>query len=170
MAPLNPPQEIWNPFQVGQVERRWSAETKVRKPKCGNGSEKKSHLSVSSALLAHEWCLVAKGDQPMFSILHSSCALPTTFHLIRHQNISTRIVHTYMHLVCNYMANWQLLTTLACHSHSYLLQTVLHFAGCLSAVTRVKSTYGLPDQSMASDSHFMVSYDNLQSAVHSCTW
>ena len=64
-----------------------------------------------------------------------------------------------MHLVCNYMANWQFLTTLACHSHSSLLQTLLHFAGCLSAVTRVQPTCGLPDQSMASDSHFMVSYN-----------
>ena len=54
--------------QTNQVVRgKWkmlkcgnrSTETEVRKPKCG--SEKKSRLSVSSALLTHDCALVGKG-------------------------------------------------------------------------------------------------------------
>ena len=46
--------EVWKP-KYGNG----STETEVRKPKCG--SEKKSRLSVSSALLTHDCALLGKG-------------------------------------------------------------------------------------------------------------
>ena len=42
-----------------EVRKPKYMETEVRKPKCG--SKKKSHLSVSSALLTHDCTLVGKG-------------------------------------------------------------------------------------------------------------